>query len=154
MIECLDCYPDVNETRVVAIANAGSTCYAGSVMQVLMQIPRFVINALRCYPFTKELKAIELFIMRYIITAKETKHQAMQFPEPLLTELLGFEPNTEGCAGEYFTLLMDQYKQNGLFSKEVVNVTDLFEIEIEVSLTETRVEFHNSIMLPVTESER
>ena len=151
-MECLDCYPNVNEIRVVPIANAGNTCFAGSVMQALMQIPKFVINALRCYPRTKELKAIELFIMRYIMTALESDRKAMHVPEPALPEFLGFSKDTGACAGEFYMFLMDQYKNNALFSEEVAKVNELFEIEIEVSLRETHSEFHSSIMLQVCQS--
>lgn len=151
IMESLERYPDVNEVRIVGIRNSGTSCYAAAVMQPLMHIPRFLISALRCYPRTEVMKAIEVFILKYIGMSMEGCDD-MSFPTPMLPELLGFATWETACAAEFFTAIMDSYRENGLFSRDVEDINSMFEIGIEIVQCQSSCEYHSSLMLSMCDS--
>lgn len=150
-MESLDRYPDVNEVRILGIINRGMNCFSTVVMQSLMQIPRFVLNAMQCYPCTEVMKGIEIFILKYIGTSMEGG-TVMSYPVPLFTELLGFPANETACAVEFFSALMESYRETGLSSSDVEPINSMFEIAIEITLHEPVCHYHTSLSLSICDS--
>lgn len=126
--QMLEVYPDPGSCPIIGIRNNGASCFAASVMQLLMHLPRFVLSILQKYPETSQEKAVERFMIRYLAEAslKSGNMDTMSFSSPSLMDDLGFPPLQPSSAEEFYTRLLDVY--GGTCVWRAVTTVDIFRI--------------------------
>ena len=146
----LEVYPDPEKLAVTGIRNSGATCFAACVMQIFMHLPRFVMFVLRLYPETEEMKAIEKFVMQYVVDSSTGR--SVHFISPSVIEAMGFSHHVAASAHEFYMKLLDAY--GGTSAWKTMKIAELFRIhmsrttgysfftEIHTSLL---LQYHNSV---------